>query len=59
MPPTFSSFQKALQELGYDPTFPELTWDDYEDFLRRLSDTRQPIVAAPRAEFLRRVAAME
>lgn len=58
-PPTFSSFQKALQELGYNVTFPELTSGDYEEFLLRLTDTRQPIVAAPRAEFLRRVEAME
>jgi hypothetical protein len=58
-PPTFSSFQKALQELGYDVTFPELTLADYDYFLLRLMDTRQPDVAAPRAEFLRRVAAME
>lgn len=57
-PPTFSSFQKALHELGYDLTFPELTGGDYGDFLRYLSDTRQPNAAA-RAEFLRRVAAME
>jgi hypothetical protein len=57
-PPTFLSFQKALQELGYDLTFP-VTAGDYEFYLQRLADTRQPLMAAPRAEFLRRVAAME
>ncbi len=57
-PPTFSSFQNGLHELGYDLTFPEPTWADYGKFLIYLSDTRQPNAAA-RAEFLRRVAAME
>jgi len=57
-PLTFSSFRNGLQELGYDLTFPELTSEDYQDFLRYLSDTRQPN-AATRAGFLRRVAAME
>jgi hypothetical protein len=56
-PPTFSSFHNGLRDLGYDLTFPELTSRDYEDFLLYLSG-RQADPAA-RAEFLRRVAAME
>jgi hypothetical protein len=56
-PPTFSSFQNGLRELGYDLTFPELTSRDYGDFLLYLSG-RQADPAA-RAQFLRRVAAME
>jgi hypothetical protein len=58
LPPTFSSFQKALQELGYEVTFPELTYGDYEEFLLYLMANRLPNAAA-RAEFLRRVEAME
>ncbi len=58
LPPAFASFQKALQELGYDLTFPELTREDYEQFLIYLTRNGQPNGAA-RAEFLRRVEAME
>lgn len=57
LPPAFSSFQNGLRELGYNPTFPELTWRDYSDFLLYL-DGRAADPAA-RAEFLRRVEAME
>jgi hypothetical protein len=56
-PPTFSSFEKALREIGYNVTIPEPTWWDYEDFLRYLSHIDQTNAAA-RAEFPRRVTAM-
>jgi hypothetical protein len=57
-PPTFSSFQNGLHALGYDPIFPELTSNDYEEFLLRLSDPRQTTIAT-RTEFLGRVATMK
>jgi hypothetical protein len=56
-PPTSSSFQNGLRELGYDVTFPELAWREYEDFLLYL-DTKLADPGA-RAEFLRRVEAVE
>jgi len=56
-PPTFSSFQNALHEIGYDPIIPGPTYTDYEDFLRYLSHSNPSNVSA-RAEFLRRVASM-
>ena len=54
-PPTFESFKNALQQVGYDLDLPQPTASDYEDFLIYLAhqDT------AGRAEFLRRVAALE
>lgn len=56
-PPTFSSFQNGLRQLGYNPTFPELTWREYEDFLMHLAYTQGNESA--RVEFLRRVQALE
>jgi hypothetical protein len=56
-PPTFASFQSGLRKLGYNPTFPELTWREYGDFLMYLNAP----LAEPgaRAEFLRRVEALK
>ena len=57
LPPTFSSLQNGLRELGYELTFPEPSSHEYEDFLLYL-DTRLAEPGA-RAEFLRRVAALQ
>jgi hypothetical protein len=55
LPPTFDSFKKALEDIGYKVDLPRLTYSDYEDFLQYLESHD----SAVRAEFLRRVAALK
>jgi len=55
LPPTYESFEKSLQSLGYTVDLPRPTDSDYEDYLEYLKDHDSP----ERAELLRRVAALK
>jgi hypothetical protein len=55
LPPTYESFKKALEEIGYHVDLPRPTDSDYEDYLMYLAH-QDPV---GRADFLKRVAAIK